>query len=221
MTELNATPLVYIVDDDAAFVKALSRVLHVNGWSVETFNSAEAFMQACDPNRLACLVLDVNLPGLDGMALQRTLVEARQTMPIIFLTGCDDLPTCVEAVKSGASDFLTKPVTAETLLTAVSRAVERERTARLLRNSEAQLGQRYGKLTARERQVLEGIAAGRLNKQIAAELGITEQTVKFHRARIMERMEARSASELMRMAAKLAIGEQGGPTTGRPRPGGG
>jgi FixJ family two-component response regulator len=221
MIELSTTPIVYIVDDDAPFVKALSRVLHVNGWSVETFNSAEAFMQACDPNRLACLVLDVNLPGLDGMALQRTLVEARQTMPIIFLTGCDDLPTCVEAVKSGASDFLTKPVTAETLLTAVSRAVERERTARLLRNSEAQLGQRYGKLTARERQVLEGIAAGRLNKQIAAELGITEQTVKFHRARIMERMEARSASELMRMAAKLAIGEQGGPTTGRPRPGGG
>lgn len=165
-------------------------------------------MQAFDPNRLACLVLDVNLPGLDGMALQRTLVEARQTMPIIFLTGYGDMPTCVEAIKSGASDFLTKPVTAETILTAVSRAVERERTARVLRNGEAELGQRYGRLTPRERQVLEGIAAGRLNKQIAAALGITEQTVKFHRARIMERMEARSASELMRMAAKLAIGEQ-------------
>jgi FixJ family two-component response regulator len=128
-------------------------------------------------------------------------------MPIIFLTGYGDMPTCVEAIKSGASDFLTKPVTAETILTAVSRAVEREGTARLLRNSEAQLRQRHGKLTARERQVLEGIAAGRLNKQIAADLGITEQTVKFHRGRIMERMEARSASELMRMAAKLAIGE--------------
>jgi FixJ family two-component response regulator len=208
MTECRATPIVYIVDDDAAFGKALARVLQVNGWSVETFVSAEAFMQACDPNRLACLVLDVNLPGLDGMALQRALVEARQTMPIIFLTGSVDMPTCVEAIKSGASDFLTKPVTAETILTALSRAVERERTGRLLRHSETQLGQRHGRLTARERQVLEGIAAGRLNKQIAADLGITEQTVKFHRARIMERMEARSASELMRMAAKLAIGEQ-------------
>jgi FixJ family two-component response regulator len=207
MTEFSATRTVYLVDDDAAFAKALSRILHLNGWSVEIFDSAEAFIQAFDPNRLACLVLDVNLPGLDGMALQRNLVEAHRTMPIIFLTGYGDMPTCVEAIKSGASDFLTKPVTAETILTAVSRAVEREGTARLLRNSEAQLRQRHGKLTARERQVLEGIAAGRLNKQIAADLGITEQTVKFHRGRIMERMEARSASELMRMAAKLAIGE--------------
>lgn len=207
MTELSGPPIVYIVDDDAAFVKALSRVLQVNGWAVETFESAESFMRACDPKRLGCLVLDVNLPGLDGMALQRTLVEAGQAMPIIFLTGYGDMPTCVEAIKSGASDFLTKPVMAETLLAAVSRAVERERSARLLRNGEAQLRQRHEKLTARERQVLKGIAAGRLNKQIAAELGITEQTVKFHRARIMERMEARTASELMLMAAKLAIGE--------------
>jgi FixJ family two-component response regulator len=208
MTEPSATPIVYVVDDDGAFVKALSRVLQVNGWAVQTFDSAEAFMRACDLNRLSCLVLDVNLPGLDGMALQRTLVEARHAMPIIFLTGYGDMPTCVEAIKSGASDFLTKPVAAETLLTAVSRAVERERTARALHNGEAQLVQRYGRLTARERQVLEGIATGMLNKQIAAELGITEQTIKFHRAHIMERMEARSASELMRMAAKLAIGER-------------
>jgi FixJ family two-component response regulator len=209
MTELSAIPIVYIVDDDAAFVKALSRVLQAHGWTVETYESAEAFLQACDLNRLGCLVLDVNLPGLDGMALQRSLVEARQAMPIIFLTGYGDMPTCVEAVKSGASDFLTKPVAAETLLNAVSRAVERERTVRSVRNSDAQLRQRHENLTVRERQVLEGIAAGRLNKQIAADLGITEQTVKFHRARIMERMQARSASELMRMAAKLSIGEQG------------
>jgi FixJ family two-component response regulator len=126
MTEFSATRTVYLVDDDAAFAKALSRILHLNGWSVEIFDSAEAFIQAFDPNRLACLVLDVNLPGLDGMALQRNLVEAHRTMPIIFLTGYGDMPTCVEAIKSGASDFLTKPVTAETILTAVSRAVERE-----------------------------------------------------------------------------------------------
>ena len=209
MTELSATPIVYIVDDDAAFVKALSRVLQAHGWSVETYESAEVFLRACDLSRLACLVLDVNLPGLDGMALQRSLVEARHAMPIIFLTGYGDMPTCVAAVKSGASDFLTKPVAAETLLTAISRAIERERTARLVRDGDVQLRQRHEKLTVRERQVLDGIAAGRLNKQIAADLGITEQTVKFHRARIMERMQARSASELMRMAAKLAIGEQG------------
>ena len=208
MTELNTTPTIYIVDDDAAFVKALARMLRTHEWYVETFASAEEFMVGRDPTRLACLVLDVDLPGLDGIALQQRLIQAQQTMPIVFLTGHGDLPMCVEAVKSGASDFLAKPVTAATLLHAVRRAVDRELSARSARSGDALLRQRHDGLTARERQVLEGIAAGRLNKQIAAELGIAEQTVKFHRAHIMERMQARSASELMWMAAKLAIGEQ-------------
>jgi FixJ family two-component response regulator len=208
MTESSTTPIIYIVDDDAAFVKALARMLRAHEWCVETFASAEEFMAGREPTRLACLVLDVELPGLDGIALQQSLVEAQQTLPIVFLTGHGDLPMCVDAIRSGAADFLAKPVTAETLLNAVRRAVDRELSARSARSSDAQLRQRHEALTARERQVLEGVAGGRLNKQIAADLGIAEQTVKFHRARIMERMQARSASELMWMAAKLAIREQ-------------
>jgi FixJ family two-component response regulator len=207
MTESSTTPIVYIVDDDAPFAKALARMLRAHEWCVETFASAEEFMLSRDSTRLACLVLDVDLPGLGGIALQQSLVEAQQTMPIVFLTGHGDLPMCVDAIRSGASDFLAKPVTAETLLNAIRRAVDSESSARAARRGDAQLRQRHDGLTARERQVLEGIAAGRLNKQIAADLSITEQTVKFHRARIMERMHARSASELMWMAAKLAIGE--------------
>jgi FixJ family two-component response regulator len=202
-----ATPLVYVVDDDAGFRKALSRMLSAYGWAVTEFESAEAFMGAWNPGQLGCLVLDVELPGLDGIALQRSLLQANQTMPIIFLTGHGDLPRCVEAVKSGAVDFFAKPVAAEKLTAAISRAIQQEQTARLGRAAEAQLRECYESLTVRERQVLAGVAAGRLNKQIATDLGIAEQTVKFHRARVMERMKARTASDLMRMAAKLSIGE--------------
>jgi FixJ family two-component response regulator len=207
---MNATsdvPLVYIVDDDAGFAKALARMLSVQGWAVTAFESAEAFLARWDPQQLACLVLDVHLPGLDGIALQRALIEAHETLPIVFLTGHGDLPSCVEAIKSGASDFLAKPVAAQTLTAALSRAIQREQAARVERAAESELRQKHESLTVRERQVLAGVAAGRLNKQIAAELGIAEQTVKFHRARLMERMNARTASDLMRMAAKLAIGD--------------
>jgi FixJ family two-component response regulator len=128
-------------------------------------------------------------------------------LPIVFLTGHGDLPSCVEAIKSGASDFLAKPVAAQTLTAALSRAIQREQAARVERAAASELRQKHESLTVRERQVLAGVAAGRLNKQIAAELGIAEQTVKFHRARLMEHMNARTASDLMRMAAKLAIGD--------------
>lgn len=199
--------VVYIVDDDAGFAKALARMLGVYGWTVTAFGSAEAFLGSWDPGQLACLVLDVHLPGLDGIALQRALIDAHETLPIIFLTGHGNLPACVEAIKSGASDFLAKPVAAETLTAAIGRAIEKEAAGRVHRAGDAQLRQRHESLTARERQVLAGVAAGRLNKQIASDLGITEQTVKFHRARLMERMNARTASDLVRMAAKLSIGD--------------
>lgn len=207
MTSIGAAAIVYIVDDDVGFAKALARVLGVYGWAVTAFDSAEAFLAAWDSRQLACLVLDVHLPGLDGIALQRTLIEAHETLPIIFLTGQGNLPSCVEAIKSGASDFFAKPVAAEKLTTAISRAIEKEEAARVHRAVDVELRQRHEALTARERQVLAGIATGRLNKQIAADLGIAEQTVKFHRARVMERMNARTASDLMRMAAKLSIGD--------------
>jgi FixJ family two-component response regulator len=208
MSAVGEVPLVCIVDDDVGFATALARVLILHGWAVTAFESAEAFLGAWDPSQLCCLVLDVHMPGLDGMALQRALIEAHETLlPIVFLTGHGDLPSCVEAIKSGASDFLAKPVAAETLIAALNRAIQREQAARVQRAGARELRHKHDSLTTRERQVLAGVAAGRLNKQIAAELGITEQTVKFHRARLMDRMNARTASDLMRMAAKLAIGD--------------
>lgn len=208
MSDSHTAETVYLVDDDPAVLKALSRLLRTNGRRVEAFESAEAFLEGRDPQALACLVLDVTLPGLDGIELQRRLVETRQMMPIVFLTGHGDIPMSVQAMRAGASNFLTKPVNAQALHGAIRLAMDKATLARHSRTGAAQLRQRFAGLTPREREVLEAIAAGKLNKQIAGDLGVVEQTVKFHRARIMERMQARSAAELMRMAAQLAIGEQ-------------
>jgi FixJ family two-component response regulator len=208
MSDIQSSEMVYIVDDDPDVLNAMSRLLRVHGWRVETFDSAEAFLEGRDPQALACLVLDVTLPGLDGIELQRRLLETRQSMPIIFLTGHGDIPMSVQTMRAGASNFLTKPASAEDLRGAVRQAMDEEKLARRARGDADQLKQRLAALTPREREVLEAVAAGKLNKQIAGELGVVEQTVKFHRARIMERMQARSAAELMRMAAKLAIGEK-------------
>jgi FixJ family two-component response regulator len=199
---------VYLVDDDPDVLKALSRLLRANGWRVATFESAEAFLEGWDPRALACLVLDVTLPGLDGIELQRKLVEMRQAMPIIFLTGHGDIPLSVQVVKAGASNFLTKPVNEQALRGAIRTAMDEAIKARCSRSDASQLRQRLAGLTTREREVLEAIAAGKLNKQIAGDLGVVEQTIKFHRARIMERMQARSSSELMWMVATLASGER-------------
>jgi FixJ family two-component response regulator len=200
--------VVYVVDDEPAVLKALSRQLRANGWRVEAFESAEAFLEHREPQVIACLVLDVSLPGLDGIELQRRLTEMRETMPIVFLTGHGDIPMSVRAMRGGASNFLTKPVTAADLFAAVSIAMNEATQVRLARTEVDRLGQRFARLTAREREVFKAIAGGKLNKQIAGELGIVEQTVKFHRARIMQRMQAHTSAELMRMAAKLAIGDE-------------
>jgi FixJ family two-component response regulator len=207
MNDIDTAERVYLVDDDPALRKALSRLLRTNGWRVDTFESAEAFLEGRDPQALACLVLDVTLPGLDGIELQQTLVDTRQAMPIVFLTGYGDIPMSVQAMRTGASNFLTKPVTAQALCSAIRLAMDEATIARRSQTEATQLRQRLARLTPREREVLEAIAAGKLNKQIAGDLGVVEQTVKFHRARIMERMQAHSAAELMRMAAQLAIGE--------------
>jgi FixJ family two-component response regulator len=204
----HASEIVYLVDDEPEVLKALTRQLRTNGWRVQAFESAEAFLEHRDPQAVACLVLDVSLPGLGGIELQGRLHEMRERMPIVFLTGHGDIPMSVRAMRAGASNFLTKPVNAADLCGAIRRALDEEAITRDARAESDQLHQRLALLTLREREVFEGIAAGRLNKQIAGDLGIVEQTVKFHRAHIMERMQAHTSAELMRMAAKLAIGDQ-------------
>lgn len=196
-------PTVHLVEDDARVAKALERLLRQHGLRTEVHPSAEAFLAQRDASAPGCLVLDVHLPGLDGLALQQRLAERGPAPPIVFLTGHGDIPMSVRAVKAGAVDFLTKPVDAETLLAAVRAALAEDDRARRAQADGAALRQRYASLTPREREVLAAVAAGRLNKQIAADLGITEPTVKFHRARIMERMQARTAAELMHLVARL------------------
>jgi len=198
-------PTVHIVDDDPALCRALSRVLKLQGWPVRCFASSEAFLAECDDSTSGCLLLDVQLPGLDGLALQQRLIEAGITLPIVFLSGHGDIPMSVRALKAGAHDFLTKPVAAADLLAAVSQAAARHAQARQQHGELDALRQRYDGLTEREREVLSALCRGQLNKQIAGELGIVEQTVKFHRARIMERMGAATVAALMYQAARLAL----------------
>ena len=200
-----SSPTIFLVDDDPGVRKALSRVLRQAGWDVQAFDSAEAFLAHDKRNDPGCLVLDVTMPGLDGLALQRQLGEERHGLPIVFLTGHGDIPMTVQAMKGGAVDFLTKPVDSEALSRAVRAAVDKDTSARHVRAELADLEQRLASLTPREREVLAAVVNGQLNKQIAAELGIVEQTVKFHRARIMERMHARTVAELMHIAARLGI----------------
>lgn len=197
---------VFVVDDDPGVRRSLSRVLREEGFEVQTYGSAEAFLARSDTMARGCLVLDVTMPGLDGLALQRQIVENGQAMPIVFLTGHGDIPMSVRAIKAGAADFLTKPVASETLIAAVRVAIEQVSAARRAEDEAAELARRFGSLTAREREVLAAVADGKLNKQIAADLGVVEQTVKFHRARIMERIGARTVAELMHMAAKAGVG---------------
>ncbi|MDM0065111.1 response regulator [Variovorax sp. J31P207] len=197
---------IFLVDDDPAVRRALARMLRQEDeWEVRTFDSAEAFLARPDPDTEGCLVLDVTMPGLDGLELQRRLAESGQAWPIVFLTGHGDIPMSVKAIKAGAADFLTKPVGAPALASAVRAAFAESAAIRRARSDDKACEQRLATLTPREREVLAGVVKGRLNKQIAADLGIVEQTVKFHRARIMERMQVRTAAELMHIAARLGI----------------
>jgi FixJ family two-component response regulator len=212
---------VYLVDDDPGVLRALSRVVREAGWRVEAFESAEAFLARRDPQMEGCLVLDVTMPGLDGLELQRRLAETGESLPIVFVTGHGDIPMSVRAIKAGATDFLTKPVESEALLTAVRSAMVGAARSRQARAETAELGRRLALLTARERQVLSALAEGKLNKQIAAELGVVEQTVKFHRARIMERMRASTVAELMHIVARaggVAAGVPSTPVPASPKP---
>jgi FixJ family two-component response regulator len=206
MTTDADAPIVYVVDDDPGVLRAFARMLRESGWAVATFDSAAAFLAHERRATAACLVLDVSMPDIDGPALQDRLAMLDRDLPIVFVTGQGDIPTSVRAMKSGAVDFLTKPVDTQALVAAVREALTTGSRVLRVRADTAKLHARHARLTPREREVLTALVAGRLNKQIAADLGIVEQTVKFHRARIMERMEARTVAELMHMAAQLGIG---------------
>ena len=197
---------VYVVDDEEAVRKALRRLLRAAGFEVFDFGSPGEFLEKLDPEESGCALLDVAMPGLDGFALQESLVERDSSLAVVFLTGQGDIPQSVRAMKAGASDFLTKPVEEADLLSAVRHALARSRAARAEREAVAELRERIASLTAREREVFEGVVAGRLNKQVAGDLGIAEKTVKVHRGRVMEKMGAASLAELVQFAQRLGLG---------------
>ena len=198
-------PTVFLVDDDPSVLRGLSRLLRSAGWSSATFSSAEDFLNRLDPAASGCVVLDLSLPKVNGLELQRKLSEKGCLLPIIFLTGHGDVPTTVAAMKAGAVDFLTKPVLDEELLEAVRIAVEEDRVRRSQRAEAAAIEERLATLTPREREVFLGVISGKLNKQIAVDLGTVEKTIKVHRARVMEKMGADSLAELVRIAGKAGI----------------
>jgi FixJ family two-component response regulator len=198
------TSVVFIVDDDVSVRKSLELLVESAGWATETFGSAQAFLARPRASGPCCLVLDVYLPDLSGLELQ-TLVADRTEMPVIFITGCGDVPTTVRAMKAGAVEFLTKPVVAEPLLAAIRGAIDRSRAEleRAVRSRESQTA--YASLSRREQEVMALVVSGRLNKQVGGQLGISEITVKAHRGRVMRKMHARSLSELVRMADSLTL----------------
>jgi FixJ family two-component response regulator len=201
MTELS--PVVYVVDDDQGMCHALASLFRSVGLRAQTFGSAREFLDANLNDGPACLVLDVRLPGLSGLELQQELTGRGFQIPIIFITGHADVPTTVRAMKAGAVEFLTKPCRDEDLLEAVEGAIARDLAARQHLAHMAHLRARYAKVTPREREVMQLVVTGMLNKQIAAELGTSEVTVKLHRGRVMHKMEAESVADLVRMADRI------------------
>ena len=198
-------PVVFVVDDDASLRHALTNLLRSVGLRVETFGSAREFLAGPRPDAPGCVVLDVRLPGLSGLDLQRELAAAQIDLPIIFMTGYGDIPMTVQAMKAGAVEFLTKPFRDQDLLDAIQQALERDRVAWRQRAALAAVRQCYDRLTPREREVMRFVVAGWLNKQIAAELGTSEIMVKVHRGQVMRKMQAASVADLVRMAAQLRI----------------
>ena len=197
---------VYLVDDDAGVLKALSRLLRAKGYDVRPYSSPQLFLEEHDVTVPGCAVLDVSMPGLDGLELQRALTATNGFhRPVLFVTGKGDIPTSVRAMKAGAIDFLTKPVKDVDLFEAVSRAEARDAELRRFHSEMESIQAKVGTLTPREREVLTHVVAGRLNKQIAGDLGTVEKTIKVHRSRMMEKLGIRTVADLVRMAEKLNL----------------
>jgi two-component system, LuxR family, response regulator FixJ len=200
---MNENIIIHVVDDEPGMRKALARLLRAEGYEVRLFCGADDLLAGCRANEINCLLLDISMPGLNGLELQRRLVRCGASIPIVFLTGHGDIPMTVNAVKAGAVDFLTKPVDEAVLLKAVQRALTEAAAQKNSRDDATRAASRFSRLTPREREVMDAVVSGKPNKIIAFELGTCEQTIKVHRGRVMEKMGVDSLAELIRIASRL------------------
>ena len=205
MTDLQPKPVVFVVDDDISVRESLELMIRCAGWQPETFASAQEFLDRPRVHGPSCLILDVSLPGLSGLDLQQRIMAERGDMPIIFITGHGDVPMSVRAMKAGAVEFLMKPYGEEALLAAVRNAIERSKAVLLLQEKSRSIRESHASLTPREREVMELVVSGLLNKQVGGDLGISEITVKTHRGSVMRKMKADSIADLVKMATQLGI----------------
>jgi FixJ family two-component response regulator len=212
------TATVFLVDDDLSILRALTRLLRVGGHQVSAFRSPRDFLAQHDAAVPGCVVLDLAMPGLNGLELQAALAAAGSQRPIVFISGHGDVPSSVRAMKAGAVDFLTKPVSQENLLAAIQRAIECDRVMRQTRAELQAIDERLNRLTPREREVFQHVVAGQLNKQIAVDLGTVEKTVKVHRSRVMEKMGVRSLADLVRIAERIGLATITAHSGSHPRP---
>lgn len=200
---MDTKAIVYVIDDDASVRKSLARLIRSEGLDVDTFSSAQDFLFFTPPDQPGCLVLDLKMPGMTGLELQEALTAAKRSIPIIFITGFGNVPASVQAMKAGAVDFLEKPFADETLIDVIRRAIQYDIQSRQMNRELNAVRTRWGTLTKREKQVFELVVTGMLNKQIAFQLGITEKTIKVHRANIMRKMAAQSLADLVRFSERL------------------